>query len=158
MIEPFQPLQRSWFCWTPQGGRFTHDAAWNKGDIYDPYLLAVDMKTGKFEQIPTGEPELQPSFLQVSPDGKWGLASMQGFEEVGVFDLENNAFRGTVFAGPARLSFFERDMAFCRNRNYALVTNSAENSLSLLDLENQDELRRIYLPRRPDWIKVLSPV
>ena len=158
MMEPFQPLQRSWFCWTPQGGRFTHDVAWNKGDIYDPYLLTVDMKTGKFEQIPTGDPELQPSFLQVSPDGKWGLASMQGYEEVGVFDLENNEFSGTVFAGPAKLSFFERDMAFCRNRNYALVTNSAENSLSLLNLEDQEEIRRIYLPRRPDWIKVLSPV
>lgn len=157
MVEPFQPLQRSWFCWTPQGGRYSHDVAWNKGDIYDPYLMVVDMKAGKFEQIPTGDAELQPSFLQVSPDGKWGLASMQGFEEVGVFDLEKNEFQGTVFAGPARLSFFERDMAFCRNRNYALVTNTAEKSLSLLNLEDQEEARRIYLPRRPDWIKVLSP-
>lgn len=157
MMEPFRARQRSWFCWTPQGGRFTHGAAWNKGDVYDPYLLAVDMKAHKFEQIPTGDTELMPSFLQVSPDGKWGLASMQGFEEVGVFDLTKNEFLGTVDAGPANLSFFERDMAFCRNRDYALVTNSAEKSLSLLDLAEQEELRRIYLPRRPDWIKVLSP-
>lgn len=156
-MEPFQERQRSWFCWTPQGGQFSHDVAWNKGDIYDPYLLAVDMKAGRFEQIPTGDPDLQPSFLQVSPDGKWGLASMRGYEEVGVFDLVNHEFQGTIDAGPANLSFFERDMAFCRNRNFALVTNSAENSLSLLDLGEQEEVRRIYLPRRPDWIKVLSP-
>lgn len=158
MMEPFAPRQRSWFCWTPQGGQFAHDVAWNKGDIYDPYLLVVDMKHGRFEQIPTGESDLQPSFMQVSPDGKWGIASMQAYEEVGVFDLVNNRFEGTVDAGPARRSFFERDMAFCRNRNYALVTNTAENSLSLLDLAEQEEVRRIYLPRRPDWIKVLSPV
>ena len=114
------------------------------------------MKNARLERIATGDDDIQPSFLQVSPNGKWGLASLRGRDEIGIFDLEQNSFKGTVEAGPARASFFERDMAFCKDRNYALVTNTAEKSISLLNLKSRQEERRIHLPRKPDWFKSLS--
>lgn len=149
--------ERSWFCWTPQGGRYSHDVSWNPGDVYRPHLLVIDMQKGRFEHIPTGDERLQPSFLQLSPDGKWGLASLRGLEEIAIFDTEANLFKGLVKAGPARTSFFERDMTFCRERDCALVTNSGDSTISLLDLQQKQEIRRISLPRRPMWLKVLSP-
>jgi len=122
VIPSLERGERCWFCWTPQGARFTHDVAWNwsedrGGDYYQPYLTAVD---------------------------------------IGIFNLQKNSFEGTVKAGPARPSFFERDMAFCKNRDFALVTNTAEKSISLLNLKRREEVRRIYLPRRPAWFKSLS--
>lgn len=149
--------ERCWFCWTPQGGQYTHDVAWMPGDEYLPQLTVIDMKNNQFEAIPTGDPELQPSYLQLSPDGKWGLASMKGRTEIGVFDTVTNQFKGTVEAGPALPGFFERDMSFCRNRDCAIVTNTGDNSISLLDLKRKLEIRRISLPRRPLWLKVISP-
>ena len=160
VIPSLETGERCWFCWTPQGTQFTHDVAWNwdseKGDVYNPYLIAVDMKNARLERIATGDDDIQPSFLQVSPNGKLGLASLRGRDEIGIFDLEKNSFKGTVEAGPARASFFERDMAFCKDRNYALVTNTAEKSISLLNLKSRQEERRIHLPRKPDWFKSLS--
>ena len=117
----------------------------------------MDMKNHQFEKIPTGDPDLQPSFLQLSPDGKWGLSSMRGREEIGIFDTVANKFLGLVKAGPARASFFERDMTFCRKRDCALVTNTGDKTISLLDLRNKQEIRRISLPRRPLWLKAMSP-
>jgi len=117
LIETDHLDERSWFCWTPQGGRYSHDVSWNPGDQYRPYLLVVDMLKGKFERISTGDPNLQPSYLQLSPDGKWGLASLRGLEEIAIFDTQANQFKGLVSAGPAKASFFERDMTFCRQRN-----------------------------------------
>ena len=160
VINSATPGERSWFCWTPQGGRYAHDVAWKwetgTGDIYQPYLAVIDMKRGRLEQIPTGDPDLQPSYLQVSPDGQWGLASLRGQDNIGIFDLKKNTFKGVVNAGPARASFFERDMAFSKNRKYAMVTNTGENSVSLINLADREEVRRIYLPRRPLWFKTLS--
>ena len=125
-------------------------------DSYNPYLIAVDMKNARLERISTGDKEIQPSFLQVSPNAKWGLASLRGRDEVGIFDLEANTFEGVVTAGPTRPSFFERDMAFCKDRNYALVTNTGDKSISLLNLTKREEVRRIHLPRKPSWFKSLS--
>ena len=160
VIPSLETGERCWFCWTPQGTQFTHDVAWNwepgKGDVYQPYLIAVDMKNARLERIGTGDSDIRPSFLQVSPNGKWGLASLRGRDDIGIFDLEKNSFKGTVEAGPAQASFFERDMAFCKDRNYALVTNTAEKSISLLNLKSRREERRIHLPRKPDWFKSLS--
>jgi len=160
LIPSLEAGERCWFCWTPQGARFAHDAAWNwdneKGDVYGDYLTALDMKTARIERIATGSKDIRPSFLQVSPDGKWGLSSLRGRDDIGIFNLEKNSFEGTVDAGAARPSFFERDMAFCKNRDFALVTNTAEKSVSLLNLKTQEEHRRIYLPRKPDWFKALS--
>ena len=161
VIPSLERGERCWFCWTPQGARFTHDVAWNwsedrGGDYYQPYLTAVDMKTARVERISTGSKDIQPSFLQVSPDGLWGLTSLRGRDDIGIFNLQKNSFEGTVKAGPARPSFFERDMAFCKNRDFALVTNTAEKSISLLNLKRREEVRRIYLPRRPAWFKSLS--
>ena len=149
--------ERCWFCWTPQGGRYSHDVSWNPGDEYRPYLLVTDMQKGRFEKIPTGDPKLQPSYLQLSPDGKWGLASLRGLEDIAIFDTVANKFEGVVKAGPAKASFFERDMTFCRKRDCALVTNTGDNTISLLDLKQKQEIRRISLPRRPLWLKVISP-
>ena len=157
LMETKNDGERSWFCWTPQGGRYSHDVSWNPDDIYRPYILVMDMKNHQFEKIPTGDPDLQPSFLQLSPDGKWGLSSMRGREEIGIFDTVANKFLGLVKAGPARASFFERDMTFCRKRDCALVTNTGDNTISLLDLRNKQEIRRISLPRRPLWLKAMSP-
>ena len=157
LLETENPDERSWFCWTPQGGRYSHDVSWNPGDEYRPYLLVLDMKKRKFEKLSTGDPEMQPSFLQLSPDGKWGLASLRGREDIAIFDTVKNEFLGVVKAGPARASFFERDMGFCRQRDCALVTNTGDNTISLLDLKRKQEIRRISLPRRPLWLKALSP-
>ncbi len=160
LIPSLETGERSWFCWTPQGQQFSHDVSWNwdseRGDIYQPYITAVDMENARLERIATGSDDIQPSFLQVSPDGQWGLASLRGHDDIGIFDLKANVFKGTATAGPARASFFERDMAFCKNRDFALVTNTAENSVSLLNLKTREEARRIYLPRRPEWFKSLS--
>ena len=157
LMETENVDERSWFCWTPQGGRYSHDVSWNPGDEYRPYLLVMDMEKGRFEKIATGDPKLQPSYLQLSPDGKWGLASMRGLEEIGIFDTVANQFKGIVKAGPARASFFERDMTFCRDRDCAIVTNTGDNTISLLDLKTKQEIRRISLPRRPLWLKAISP-
>ena len=73
---------------------------------------------------------------------------------IGVVSLLRD--KGTVEAGPSAVSFFVQDMAFCKDRNYALVTNTAEKSISLLNLKLRQEERRIHLPRRPDWFKSLS--
>jgi len=160
LIPSLERGERCWFCWTPQGSRYAHDVAWNweegKGDVYGDYLTALDMKTARIERIATGSKDIRPSFLQVSPDGKWGLSSLRGRDDIGIFNLEKNSFEGTVDAGAARPSFFERDMAFCKNRDFALVTNTAEKSVSLLNLKTREEHRRIYLPRKPDWFKSLS--
>ena len=160
VIPSLELGERSWFCWTPQGGQFTHDVSWNWeqniGDVYQPYLTAVDMKNARIERIATGSKYIRPSFLQVSPDGKTGLASLRGRDDIGIFNLERNSFEGTVKAGAAKKSFFERDMAFCKNRNFALVTNTEDKSISLLNLEKRQEVRRIYLPRKPQWFKSLS--
>ena len=157
LIETDNRDERSWFCWTPQGGRYSHDVSWNPDDDYRPYLLVVDMLKGKLEQIPTGDEGFQPSYLQLSPDGKWGLASLRDLEEIAIFDTEANEFKGLVSAGPARASFFERDMTFCRERDCAIVTNTGDNTISLLDLKQKQEVRRISLPRRPLWLKAISP-
>ena len=160
VILPPNIGERCWFCWTPQGSRYAHDVAWgwdnDEGDVYQDYLSVIDMKQGKLEQIPTGNSDIRPSFLQVSPDGKWGLASIRGHDDIAIFDLVENSFKGTVSAGPAKVSFFERDMAFSKDRNFAMVTNSGENSISMIDLKAREEVRRIYLPRRPLWFKALS--
>jgi len=160
LIDAASPGERCWFCWTPQGGRYAHDVAWNwdqdKGDVYQPYLSVIDMKRGRLEQISTGDPDLRPSYLQVSPDGKWGLASLRNQDDIGIFDLHQNSFKGTAPAGLARADFFERDMTFSKDRNFAIVTNTAEKSVSLINLETRDEERRIFLPRRPLWFKMLS--
>ena len=157
LIETDNLDERSWFCWTPQGGRYSHDVSWNPGDEYRPYLLVLDMLKGKFEQISTENELLQPSYLQLSPDGKWGLASLRDLEEIAIFDTESNEFKGLVSAGPAKASFFERDMTFCRQRDCAIVTNTGDNTISLLDLKEKEEVRRISLPRRPLWLKAISP-
>ena len=160
LIPSLTAGERSWFCWTPQGGQFSHDVAWGwdgeRGDVYQPYLSAVDMENARIEKISTGDKDIRPSFLQVSPDSKLGLASLRGRQDIGIFNLENNSFQGTVDVGPARKSFFERDMAFCKNRQFALVTNTEDKSISLIDLITRDEVRRIYLPRQPVWFKSLS--
>ena len=93
----------------------------------------------------------------MSPDGKWGMASLRGREEIAVFDTAANTFNGVVKAGPAQPGFFERDMTFCRNRDCGIVTNTGDNSISLLDLKRKLEVRRISLPRRPLWLKAISP-
>ena len=157
IFEPKDVDVRGWFCWTPQGGQFSHDVAWAYGDKYRPHLLVTDMKNHRLEKIPTGDPDLQPSFLQLSPDGKWGMASLRGREEIGIFDTAANTFNGVVKAGPARPGFFERDMTFCLNRDCGIVTNTGDNSISLLDLKRKEEVRRISLPRRPMWLKAISP-
>jgi len=160
LVPSLEVGERCWFCWTPQGAQFSHDVAWNwdqnLGDVYNPYLIAVDMKNARLERIATGDKDVRPSFLQVSPTGKWGLASLRGRDDVGIFDLTNNTFKGTVTAGPTKASFFERDMAFCRDRNFALVTNTGDKSISLLNLATRQEVRRIHLPRKPSWFKSLS--
>jgi len=115
------------------------------------------MENHKIERIQTGNFKFKPSYLQLSPDGKWGLASLRGRPEIAIFDTVANTFQGIVTAGLAKRSFFERDMTFCQNRECGIVTNSSDNSISLLDLKRRVEVRRVTLPRRPTWLKAISP-
>lgn len=73
-----------------------------------------------------------------------------------VFDIEANHSTAVIAAGKADGSFFDRDMGFYSNRRYAVVANTLENSLSLLDLTLMQEVRRVNCPATPSWMKVLS--
>jgi len=153
VISPFASRERSWFCWTPQGGRYSHDTAWLPGDKYSHYIMVLDMKENKLEQIQT--PGFNPQVLQISPDGKQGLASVYQSNKILHIDIEGNKILGAVEVGQPGRGFFDRDLAFCRDRRIGIIGNPGEQSLSVVDLEIKKELKRIKLDALPVWHKAL---
>jgi hypothetical protein len=154
IIKTAAPRQRSWFCWTPQGGRYSHDQTWNSDDRYSPWLTVIDMKKARLERIETG-PE-QPGTLQISPDGKLGVSGSHASNNIYLFDIAANRFLGTVAAGRHEGSFFDRDVGFSRDRRVAFVTNPADKTLTAIDVHSQQAIGHIGLPAKPEWMKVLT--
>ncbi len=154
LIQLPQPKQRSWFCWTPQGGRYSHDQTWNAGDQYSPWLTVIDMEKTRLERIETGTE--QPGTLQISPDGKIGLSGSHSSNNICLFDIPANRFLGTVAAGRHEGGFFDRDVGFSRDRTITFVTNPADKTITAIDIPHQQAIGQIPLAAKPVWMKVLT--
>lgn len=154
VIKSFELRQRSWFCWTPQGGRYSHDQTWNVKDKYSPWLTAIDLEEGKLEKIETGQE--QPGTLQISPDGKIGLCGSHSSNNVCLFNIETNKFLGTVGVGNRNKDFFDRDASFSRDRNLAFVTNPPDKTITVIKVRDMKVIGQIKLPSKPIWMKVLT--
>ena len=154
VIKTATHRQRSWFCWTPQGGRYSHDQTWNPGDVYSPWLTIVDMEQAKLERIETGTE--QPGTLQISPDGKIGASGSHSSSNICLFDIPANRFLGTVAAGAGHNGFFDRDIGFSRDRSVIFVTNPPDKTVSAIDVLSRQVVAHIDLPAQPDWMKVLT--
>ena len=154
IIKGFAPGQRCWFAWTPQGGRYSHDASWGPGDTWLPYLTVVDAHTGKLERIETAGK--LPGTLTVSDDGVMGLASNRTAAEALVFDLKTSTYKAAIPIGSANAgSFFDRDLCLTPGGRWASVTNPGDPSVSILDLTARREVARIKLTFRPGWTKLI---
>lgn len=154
IIEAFEPGQRSWFCWTPQGGRYSHDQTFNPGDIFQPWLTVIDMEKATLEKITTGTET--PGILQISSDGKVGISGSHASNNVCLFDIAANTFLGTVPVGNTNNDFFDRDSGFSRDRKLAFVTNPPDQTVTVIDIHHQRAIRQINLPAQPLWMKVLT--
>ncbi|NET33190.1 MAG: twin-arginine translocation signal domain-containing protein [Cyanothece sp. SIO1E1] len=154
VIQPLAPGQRSWFCWTPQGGRYSHDQTLNPGDRFSPWLTVIDMETATLEKIETGDE--QAGTLQISPDGKIGISGSHSSNHVCLFDIQANTFLGTVAVGHGNHAFFDRDAAFSRDRTLAFVTNPPDQTITAIDIRGMEAIAQINLPAPPQWMKVLT--
>lgn len=154
VIAPLQPEQRSWFCWTPQGGEYSHDQTFNPGDRFSPWLTVIDMKNASLEKIETGGEKA--GTLQISPDGKVGISGSHSSNNVCLFDIKANTFLGTVAVGKPNPGFFDRDAAFSRDRTLAFVTNPPDQTITAIDIPKMKAIGQIQLPAQPEWMKVLT--
>ena len=154
VIKSFELGQRSWFCWTPQGGRYSHDQTWNVKDRYSPWLTAIDLEKGKLEKITTDNE--QPGTLQISADGKIGLCGSHNSNHVCLFNIEANQFLGTVSVGNGSKGFFDRDASFSRNRQLAFVTNPPDQTITAINIQTRKAIAQIQLPSEPIWMKVIT--
>jgi DNA-binding beta-propeller fold protein YncE len=154
IIKPIEKDVRSWFCWTPQGGRFSHDQSWGEGDVYKPYLTVLDMENENLFKIETPGQEL--GALQISPDGLWGAAGSHNTDDIQIFNIPENKFVTSIKAGKSNNSFFDRDLAFSKDRKKLFVTNTQDNSISMINIADKNILKTFQLPYRPSWMKVLT--
>ena len=147
--------QRSWFCWTPQGGRFSHDQTWNSGDIFSPWLTALDTDNSLLERINT--PGERAGTLQVSPDGLWGASGSHNSDRILLFDLSNNTLAASFKSGTyGRRGFFDRDLSFSKDRRFLIATADRPQALVIISLEQNSTPRQIPLSIRPQWMKIMS--
>jgi len=153
VIPPPVRGQRSWFCWTPQGGRYSHDQTWNPGDHFGAWLTVVDLEKGELHKIEAGE---FLGTLGVSPDGRMGICGAHGSQNVCLFDVADNRFLGKVKAGRSDDDFFDRDVAFSRDRSVAFVTDPPDRTLTAIDVRQLKVIGKIELPARPQWMKVMT--
>ena len=112
------------------------------------------MENDALERIET-ESE-QPGTLQISPDGKIGVSGSHSSNNVGLFDIQNNIFLGSVGVGNRNNGFFDRDASFSRDRNPAFVTNPGDETMSVIDIQRMKIIHHIDLPAKPRWMKVLT--
>ncbi|MCJ8328729.1 MAG: hypothetical protein HRT89_02370 [Lentisphaeria bacterium] len=155
-IAPTKKGQRSWFCWTPQGGRYSHDQTWNwnDGDSFSDELTVIDTEKNELLKVASKGEAL--GTLAVSPDGVIGCAGSHNSKNVSIFDIKNNKYLGKIKAGKGGDGFFDRDIGFSKNRRFVFVTNPPQKTLSILDVKNLKEIKRIDLPGTPQWMKVLT--
>lgn len=154
VIKPGRRNQRSWFCWTPQGQRFSHDQTWNPGDYFSPWLTVVDLELEELRRIDVPGEDL--GTLGLSPDGAIGICGSHSSRNVCLFDISANKFLGKVRAGRGEQAFFDRDVAFSRDRSVAFVTDPPDKTLTAVDVRNLKVIGRIELPATPEWMKVLT--
>lgn len=154
VVDLLQPEQRSWFCWTPQGGRYSHDQTLNPGEQFSPWLTVLDMENDRLEAIAMGNE--QAGTLQISPDGKLGICGSHSSSNACLFDIEANTFLGTVPIGASNNEFFDRDAGFSRDRTTAFITNPAEQTLTAIDVQTMQAIGQLALPAQPEWMKVLT--
>ena len=154
VIAASEPGQRSWFCWAPLGGRYSHDQTWNPGDRYSPWLTVLDMEGDRLERIATGDE--QPGMVQVSPDGRWAACGSLTSDNLCMFDLEANTWQGSVKIGKGSKEFFDRDLAFSRDRAVVFATNPPEGTVTAVDWQQGRVLSQISLPVTPQFVKVLT--
>lgn len=154
LIKPIEKDVRSWFCWTPQGGRFSHDQSWGDGDDFKPYLTVIDMEQEKLFKINT--PGQKLGTLQISPDGLWGAAGAHNSDQIQVFNIEENKLTASIKAGKSNGGFFDRDLAFSKDRKALFVTNTKDKSITMLNLTNNQITKTIPLQHIPSWMKVLT--
>lgn len=155
IVEPLHPKQRCWFCWTPQGGRYSHDQTLNPGDRFSPWLTVLDMERDRLEKIETGDEQV--GTLQISADGKFGISGSHSSNHACLFDIEANTFLGTAEIGASNNAFFDRDAGFSRDSSTAFITNPKDRTLAVIDIRSQQAIDLIELPSQPEWMKVLTP-
>ena len=153
-IEPLRRDQRSWFCWTPQGLRYSHDQTWNPGDFFSPWLSVVDLEQDELRRIDV--PGEYLGTLGMSPDGKFGICGSHASRNVCLFDIPANKYLGKAKVGKGAEGFFDRDVAFSRDRSIAFVTDPPDRTLSAVDVKQMKKIGQIDLPARPEWMKVLT--
>ena len=153
VIKPPVRGQRSWFCWTPQGQRYSHDQTWNPGDHFGAWLTVVDLEKDELRKIEAGE---FLGTLGISPDGKVGICGAHSSRNVCLFDIPGNRFLGKVKAGRGAEDFFDRDVAFSRDRSVAFVTDPPDRTLTAISVKEMKVIGRVELPARPQWMKVLT--
>ncbi len=154
LIKPSENRQRSWFCWTPQGQRYSHDQTWNPGDVYSPWLTVLDMEKDQLLKIRAKDEAL--GTLGLSPDGKFGLCGSHSSNHACLFDIAANRYLGKVMVGRGDQSFFDRDVSFSRDRSIGFVTNPRDKTLTAFHAKRLEVLRHYDLPGVPEWMKVLS--
>ena len=154
VIKPGRRDQRSWFCWTPQGGRYSHDQTWNPGDYFSPWLTVADLEQGELRRIDVPGEDL--GTLGISPDGRMGICGSHSSRHVCLFDVAANKYLGKVKAGRGEQAFFDRDVAFSRDRSVAFVTDPPDKTLTAIDVRGLKVFGRIDLPATPEWMKVLT--
>ena len=154
VIKPSQGGQRSWFCWTPQGQRFSHDQTWNPNDIFSPWLTVLDMEKDQLLRIKSDGEEL--GTLATSPDGKLGACGSHSSQNACLFDISSNRFMGKVKIGNGDTGFFDRDISFSKDRSVVFFTNPPEKTITAVHIERLSVVSQIDLPAKPQWMKVLT--
>ena len=154
VIKPGRRDQRSWFCWTPQGLRYSHDQTWNPGDYFSPWLTVVDMEKDELRRIDVPGEAL--GTLGLSPDGSMGICGSHSSRNVCLFDIPANKYLGKVKVGRGGEGFFDRDVSFSRDCSIAFVTDPRDRTLSAIHTREMKRIGKIDLPARPEWMKVLT--
>ena len=154
VVKPLQRGQRSWFCWTPQGHRFSHDQTWNPNDVFSPWLTVLDMEKDQLIKVKVDREEL--GTLAISPDGLLGACGSHSSKNACLFDIPSNRFIGKVKIGRGNNDFFDRDIAFSRDRSIVFFTNPPEKTITAVHTKRLAVVGEIDLPARPQWLKVLT--
>ena len=107
-------------------------------------VAVIDTSTRKIErQIPTGA-EGQPRRIALHPNGRHVWIGLDGSTFVGVIDTDTNELKAKVPVGRGLHS-----MMFTPDRKYMLVTNSEQDSVSIVDTATLKPIREISVGKTP---------
>ena len=94
--------------------------------------------------------------LAISPDGNLGACGSHSSKYACIFDIPANKFMGKVKIGKGDNEFFDRDIAFSRDRSQVFFTNPPEKTLTAVHTKRLSVVVHIDLPAGPQWLKVLT--